>query len=68
MKKIIDKIFEPYFTTKHQSKGTGIGLYMTQKIITKHMNGTIEIKNSEITYQEITYKGTKVSIELPINL
>ncbi|CAM3596649.1 cache domain-containing protein [Arcobacter aquimarinus] len=66
--KIIDKIFEPYFTTKHQSKGTGIGLYMTQKIITKHMNGTIEIKNSEITYQEITYKGTKVSIELPINL
>lgn len=66
--KIIDKIFEPYFTTKHQSKGTGIGLYMTEKIITKHMNGAIEIKNSEITYKEITYKGTEVLIELPTNL
>ena len=66
--KIIDKIFEPYFTTKHQSKGTGIGLYMTQKIINQHMNGNICIKNSEIIHEKNTYQGTEVLIELPTNL
>lgn len=42
---IIDRIFEPYFTTKFSSKGTGLGLYMSQKII-QGMNGTIHVKNS----------------------
>ncbi|QKF67881.1 Cache sensor-containing signal transduction histidine kinase [Arcobacter venerupis] len=64
---IIDKICEPYFTTKHQSKGTGIGLYMTEEIITKHMNGTLLIKNCEVVYEDIKYKGIEVTIELTIN-
>jgi len=34
-KNILEKVFEPYFTTKHQAQGTGIGLYMCQEIITK---------------------------------
>lgn len=42
---IIDKVFEPYFTTKHKSQGTGLGLYMTHKIITSSMNGDIKITN-----------------------
>ena len=42
--KNINKIFEPYFTTKFKDKGTGIGLSMTYNII-KKMNGTIEVKN-----------------------
>ena len=42
---IIDKIFEPYFTTKFETKGTGIGLYMTQYIIEKNMKGSIKVKN-----------------------
>ena len=63
---IIDKIFEPYFTTKHQSQGTGIGLYMSQEIIHKHMNGYFDISNTEFEYKGKTYKGTLALIILDV--
>ncbi|MAD41822.1 MAG: hypothetical protein CL623_05470 [Arcobacter sp.] len=63
---IIDRIFEPYFTTKHQSQGTGIGLYMSQDIITKHLNGILSVVNDEYIYENTRYKGAKFCIEFQI--
>jgi signal transduction histidine kinase len=56
--KILKRIFEPYFTTKNQSHGTGIGLYMTKIIIEENLEGNIEVKNIE--------NGLEFKIQLPI--
>ena len=63
---IISKIFDPYFTTKDESKGTGIGLYMSELIISKHMNGTISVNNEEFTYKGEKYLGAEFTIILNI--
>lgn len=43
---IIDRVFEPYFTTKRQGKGTGIGLYISKLVVQEQMSGEISVKNS----------------------
>ncbi len=65
-KEHISKVFEAYFTTKHQSQGTGIGLYMTYQIITKHLLGNISVENEEFIYKNKKYTGAKFSIILPL--
>ncbi len=62
---IIHKIFNPYFTTKQESNGTGIGLYMTEEIISKHMRGHVAVSNSSYVYEDEDYTGAEFLIELP---
>lgn len=64
----LEKIFEPYFTTKHQSKGTGVSLYMSYQIISKSFNGNIIAENSEIKYLDTTYVGANFKIAIPLNI
>lgn len=42
----MERLFEPYFTTKAEKKGTGIGLYMSKEIIENRMKGTIQMNNT----------------------
>ena len=54
---IIDRIFEPYFTSKHKSVGTGLGLSVVNKIISERHRGTITVYNEEYEYMGNKYKG-----------
>jgi PAS domain S-box-containing protein len=56
--KYIEKIFEPYFSTKHASVGTGIGLFISNLIIQQSLQGKIEVIN--------TKKGAKFTITIPL--
>ena len=66
-KDIIDKIFEPYFTTKHQSQGTGLGLHMTNNMIVNGMKGSIKVENQEYIFKNRNYIGANFIITLNQN-
>ena len=66
-KDIIKKIFEPYFTTKHKYQGTGLGLYMTRKILKISMKGSIKATNKTFDHEGKKYKGALFKITLNIN-
>ena len=54
---IIDRIFEPYFTTKHKSLGTGIGLSIVNKILRDKYNANVTVFNESFTYNDCLYYG-----------
>ena len=65
---IAPKIFEPYYTTKYKSAGTGIGLYMSKQIVEKHMDGSINQKNITHKINDSTsYACSLFTIKIPIN-
>ncbi len=45
--KILGNVFDPYFTTHQEGEGMGLGLYMSQMTLKKHMNGSITLENIE---------------------
>lgn len=53
----IDKIYEPYFTTKEEGLGTGIGLYMSKMIVENHMKGRLRASN--------TAEGARFTLDFP---
>ncbi len=53
---ILPKIFDPYFTTKEERKGTGLGLYMSKALVEKQMKGRLKVFNDE--------EGARFVIEL----
>jgi signal transduction histidine kinase len=63
---IIEKIFEPYFTTKHKDQGTGLGLYMTHQLI-ENMNGKIAVSNHRYEYNNHQEMGACFTLSFPLN-
>ncbi|MBS4067166.1 MAG: HAMP domain-containing histidine kinase [Sulfurimonas sp.] len=57
---VISKMFEPYFSTKKEKNGTGLGLYMSKIIINRHLEGSIFAKNID--------KGASFTIRIPIKI
>jgi len=61
---ILPKIFEPYFTTKHQKQGTGLGLSMVYSLIVEGMGGHIIAENETFFHNEQEYTGAQFIITL----
>ncbi len=57
--KVLDKIFQPFFTTKPTGQGTGLGLSMSYDIVTKGHGGELKVETKE-------GEGSQFIINLPV--
>jgi len=60
----INSIFEAHTTTKEETDGTGIGLYMSKQIVENSLEGTITVSNEDYTYNDKSYRGAEFIINL----
>ncbi len=60
---IISKVLDPYFTTKHQTFGVGLGLYVVQDLFVNNLGYKIELKNDTFNIKEENYSGTNFTID-----
>jgi len=58
--KVLDKIFQPFFTTKPTGQGTGLGLSLAYDIVTKGHGGELKVETKE-------GEGSEFIIQLPVN-
>ncbi len=56
---VLNRIFDPFYTTKRGEGGTGLGLYMTYNIVTQQLDGEIEVHSTQ-------GKGTRFNLTLPL--
>ncbi|MBD3843392.1 MAG: HAMP domain-containing histidine kinase [Campylobacterales bacterium] len=54
---LIERIFEPYFTTYHKEQGKGLGLYVVQQILLQTHKAKLEVSNKEFQFNSQNYKG-----------
>ncbi len=66
-KEHMNNIFEQYFTTKEEEKGSGLGLHMVKHIIENHMNGSITVENRSFEYEGKPYFGACFKVELKLD-
>jgi len=64
---VMQNIFEPYFTTKQKTYGTGLGLHMAYNIINQNMSGKIVVSNENVEHESKIYTGASFTIILKLN-
>jgi len=63
---ILSRIYEPYFSTKFKSQGTGIGLYMSKNIVENNLDGEITTQNINFVYKDSNFVGALFKIKIPL--
>ena len=63
---IINRIFEPYFTTKYKSQDKGLGLFIVKKTIEELFKGTVSVSNIDFIYNDKKQKGANFEISIPL--
>ena len=66
--KSLQKVFEPYFTTKHKKQGIGLGLTNVYNNVVTNLHGKVKVENRRFIYEDIEYKGTEVTIRMNYNI